>query len=286
MGVASNAFGTNDSSLRLPQPRLSEASFHGADGTKISGLTDGRLYESIGTRVFFTYRSGGVSLAPYSTLNLSRTVGDAESDVLENQRRLLFAFGAGDVDGLVQPNQVHGKEVLVVDDVAATQRRAQAGADGIVCTRAGVPVLLCFADCTPVILVAPDGSFAVLHAGWRGAIADIAGIGLRKLAEQASCSPSDCNCYIGPHIGGCCYEVSQELLDRFVEEYGPSCDAGARHLDLSAAVSASLTRAGADAVRIADAQPCTQCNTVLLYSYRAEGGVTGRHGAFAYREVD
>ena len=126
----------------------------------------------------------------------------------------------------------------------------------------------------------------MLHAGWRGAIADIAGIGLRKLAEQASCSPADCNCYIGPHIGGCCYEVSRELLDRFVDEYGPDCDAGSRRLDLSAAVSASLVRAGADAARIADARLCTQCNTVLLYSYRAEDGVTGRHGAFAYREVD
>lgn len=286
MRIDSDAFDTDDSSLRLPQPRLAEASFHGVEGTKITGLTDEALYRGVGTRVFFTFRSGGVSSAPYSSLNLSHTVGDEEADVMENQRRLLSAFGAGGVDGLVQPNQVHGNEVLVVDDVSETQRRARAGADGVVCTKAGVPVVLCFADCTPVILVAPDGSFAVLHAGWRGAIADIAGIGLKKLAEQASCSPSDCNCYIGPRIGGCCYEVSQELLDRFVDEYGPACDAGARHLDLSAAVSASLVRAGADAARIADARLCTQCNTVLLYSYRAEDGVTGRHGAFAYREVD
>lgn len=286
MRIDSDAFDTSESSLRLPQPRLSEASFHGADGTKITGLTDERLCQSIGTRVLFTFRSGGVSSAPYGSLNLSYTVGDADADVRENQRRLLSAFGAGEVDGLVQPNQVHGNEVLVVDDVAETQRLARAGADGIVCTKTGVPVLLCFADCTPVILVAPDGSFAVLHAGWRGAIADIAGIGLRKLAEQASCSPADCNCYIGPHIGSCCYEVSRELLDRFVDEYGPDCDAGSRRLDLSAAVGASLVRAGADAARIADARLCTQCNTVFLYSYRAEDGVTGRHGAFAYREVD
>lgn len=286
MRIDSDAFDTDDSSLRLPQPRLAEASFHGVEGTKITGLTDEALYRGVGTRVFFTFRSGGVSSAPYSSLNLSHTVGDEEADVMENQRRLLSAFGAGGVDGLVQPNQVHGNEVLVVENVSETQRLARAGADGIVCTKAGVPVVLCFADCTPVILVAPDGSFAVLHAGWRGAIADIAGIGLKKLAEQASCSPSDCNCYIGPHIGGCCYEVSQELLDRFVDEYGPACDAGARHLNLSAAVSASLVRAGADAARIADARLCTQCNTVLLYSYRAEDGVTGRHGAFAYREVD
>ena len=137
-----------------------------------------------------------------------------------------------------------------------------------------------------MILVAPDGSFAVIHSGWRGSIAGIAGKGLCKLQLAARCAASDINCYIGPHIGPCCYEVSAELVGQFVAEFGESCDAGNNHLDLSAAVIASLTRAGAAEDRIADAGVCTSCHHDAYYSYRADAGVTGRHGAFAIRKEE
>ena len=274
-----------NANLCLPLPRLAEISFAGPK-TALPLLTDEALHAACGTRVCFTSRLGGVSEQPYDALNLATHVEGDEEAVKANRRTLLECTGAAAVaDKLIVPKQVHGDEVCVVDDVETTRTHAEAGADGIVCTRAGVPVLLCFADCTPVVMVAPGGAFCIVHAGWRGALAGIAGKGLALLAREAGCAPAACNVYIGPHIGSCCYEVSEELLAQFVEAYGQACDAGRRHLDLSAAVTASVLHAGAAPERITDADICTACNTQRYYSYRAEGGVTGRHGAFAFKEA-
>ena len=272
----------------LPLPSLQLISFNGPHGP-LAGLADEALYAATATRLLFTTRGGGVSEPPYDTLNLGDHVNDDLAAVEENRRSLMEAMGvdAADQARLIVPNQVHGDKVVTVgEDVDAAHFAAREGTDGIVCSRAGVPVLLCFADCVPVIIVAPSGAYAVLHAGWRGALAGIPGKGLAALAKAAACEPQDCNAYVGPHIGSCCYETSQEILDSFTQRYGAACDAGARKLDLSFAVEASLLGAGASKRRIVVAEECTSCNNELFYSYRADGGVTGRHGAFAYRGAE
>lgn len=273
----------------LPAPQLAEVSFS-AQGHRIPLLIDQGLLDACGLLAAFTGRAGGVSSAPYASLNLGDHVGDDPACVAANRQLLMEAAGvrAADAAALVNPKQVHGCEVLELGpELEASRAQAREGADGIVCTRAGVPVLLCFADCVPVIAAAPGGAFAVLHAGWRGAIGGIPAKGLRALAQAAGCAEGECNVYIGPHIGPCCYETSQELLERFTAAFGPGCDAGSRHLDLGAAVRTSLLRAGANPERIVHAGRCTSCNSAELFSYRADGGTTGRHGALCYlkREV-
>ena len=275
-----------DETLRLPLPRLAESSFYG-DGFMLPVLTDEALFEACGTRIAFTSRAGGVSKAPYASLNLSYAVDDTVDSVDVNRARLCEALGAHNYSScLVSPLQIHGSEIIEIRQIAEAQERAAQGADGIVCTQQDVPVLLCFADCVPVILVAPDGSFAVIHSGWRGSIASIAGIGLRKLQNAICCPISAINCYIGPHIGSCCYKVADELIRQFVAEFGESCDAGDGHLDLAAAVTASLVSAGASTQRIVHANLCTSCHHDEYYSYRADRGVTGRHAAFAIRKEE
>lgn len=269
--------------LRLPLPRLAEISFS-APNTTITVLSDEALFRYCGTRIAFTQRKGGMSEAPFDSLNLSVSVGDDLDKVSVNRAALIAALGGSvETDSLITLNQIHGTEVLELDSVPETREKAELGADGIVCAKDDIPVLLCFADCVPIILVAPDGSFAVLHSGWRGTIASIASVGMRKLCSIAACEASEVNCYLGPHIGACCYEVSDELVERFVSEFGPACDGGADHLDLEAAVRIALLRSGAQERRIASADRCTSCHNDLYYSYRADGGVTGRHGAFAIR---
>ena len=273
-----------DGALCLPLPRLAESSVSTPNAT-ITILSDPALFDACATRMAFTTRKGGVSKPPFAGLNLSFAQGDDSKAVDANRRIVCEALDAQEcAERLICPKQVHGIEVLEAQDIAKTQRRAQEGADGIVCAKSEVPVLLCFADCVPVILVAPTGAFAVLHAGWRGALGSIPGIGLEKLAKATSCLTSEINCYIGPHIGACCYEVSSGLLKQFVAKYGEGCDAGASHLNLSYAVIASLLGAGASMQRIVDACVCTSCSTDILFSHRAEHGLTGRHGAFAIRK--
>lgn len=268
----------------LPAPQLAEVSFF-AQGHAIKLLLDQGLLDACGLLAAFTGRAGGVSGAPYTSFNLGDHVGDQPACVSANRQLLLEAAGvdAADAPALVNPKQVHGIELVELGPQLSEDRaRAREGADGIVCTRAGVPVLLCFADCVPVIAAAPGGAFAVLHAGWRGALAGIPAKGLDALARAAGCEAGECNLYIGPHIGPCCYETSQEILDRFTAAFGPCCDAGGRHLDLAAAVRASLLQAGANPERITHAGRCTSCCNAEFFSYRADGGTTGRHGALCY----
>ncbi len=268
--------------LRLPYPRLAESSFIAAK-TEIPVITDEALFEACGTRIAFTTRKGGVSQGAYGELNLFYGIGDNPSAVQENRRLLCDALGAGqDADSLIVPKQVHGTVCVEVGDIEETKQLVQEGADGVICTSPDVPVLLCSGDCIVMILVAPTGGFAVVHAGWRGALASIAEIGLGQLVKATGCLASDINCYIGPHIDACCYEVDSELLKSFVSQFGSECDAGNNHLDLAAAVTCSLMRAGADKKRIAKTGFCTSCHNDSFYSYRAQDGTCGRHGAFAF----
>lgn len=268
----------------LPLPRLAGADFS-AGGATLSVLTDPGVHAACGTRVAFSCRLGGTSAAPFDELDLSTSVGDDPAAVESNRLRLLQCLGAGlFADKLIVPRQVHGSLVVEVGELEATRAVVEEGTDGIICAKPQIPVLLCFADCAPVICVAPGGMFCVVHAGWRGALAGIAGIGLAKLSTLSGRDARECNCYIGPHIGGECYEVGPDVLVPFVDKYGAACEGPEGHLDLSAAVRASLLRAGASAERICDAGICTACNVSQYYSYRAEGGRTGRHGALAFRE--
>lgn len=260
-------------------PSLSE---HRVGGVTL--LTDAEVPG--GVAFAFTERSGGVSAAPYESLNLGASCGDDPARVAENRRRVLAALGAeGLLPRLLSPRQVHGDHVVVVRDgceraLLAAREEAALGADAVVCTVPDVPVLLCFADCVPVVLVAPGG-FAVVHSGWRGTIARICAKAARTLVAEAGCDPSEVVAYVGPHVRGADYEVSEELLERFVGEFGEGARFSPRHLDLSFAVGAALAEAGVEPGNVAWCEASTVSSTDRFYSFRAEGGTCGRHAAVA-----
>lgn len=239
-----------------------------------------------GVAFAFTERTGGVSRGCYASLNLGGACGDDPSCVEENRRRVLVAIGAEDhLSALVNPHQVHGDKVVVVrssnaNAVRAAQEAATSGADAIVCTAPNVPVLLCFADCVPIVLVVPGG-FAVVHSGWRGTIARIGAKAARILAEETGVPVSQVLAYVGPHIGREDYEVSPELAARFSAEFGPGVIWGERNLDLGAAVLEVLVEAGVPRSSVACCDVSTASATERFFSYRAEHGSCGRHGAMA-----
>lgn len=239
-----------------------------------------------GVTLAFTERTGGQSLPPYESLNLGDSCGDDERAVAANHQHLLEALGVAHLgERLVNPKQVHGSEVLVVDDassaaVAQAQAAAREGVDAVVCSAHDVPVLLCYADCVPIILVAP-GAFAVVHSGWRGTQARIACKALQELTSLVGCDAADVIGYVGPHISGEDYEVSSQLAEQFAQEFGQSVTPDATHLDLGKAVCQMLESAGMRGEALLDELPSTASCTQRFYSYRAEGGICGRHGAIA-----
>lgn len=253
----------------------------------IAFWTDTSLDEYEGVFVGFSERSGGVSEPPYATLNLAGHVGDRPEHVDENRARLLAACDLGHTrERLTTAEQVHGTAITVVDAATAGQgafashgAAPVAATDSLVTTQADTPLLLCFADCVPVILVAPGPAVAVVHAGWRGALGGILGLAARALADLAESAPVHMRAYVGPHIGSCHYDVDDEILSQFVNTFGTLARAGSGGLDLGFVVAASLTLAGVDPCNIARLGTCTAETTDRFFSHRAESGLTGRHGA-------
>lgn len=235
----------------------------------------------------FSERSGGVSLSPLDSLNVGAHVGDDPLHVEENRARILRALGAScHQDKLLVPRQVHGARVVVVESSDAqalfhARKALEEGADGIVCTTAGVPVLFAFADCTPIVMAAPH-AFSVVHAGWRGCKNRIVAHALEILTQKAGCAPQDVHVAIGPHIQAQDYEVSQDLADTFASEFGSDVIVPKRHLDMTRVIVHTLHDVGISDEQIHELEVSTYAAPHQFFSYRRSNGACGRHAAVAY----
>lgn len=251
--------------------------------------TDPVLRAASGVVVAFSERAGGISAPPYSSLNLAGHVGDDKDAVNENRRRFISAVGADDrARRLTTAEQVHGAGIARVTQTNAGSGAFAGGlpgpvpgADALWTTEPGVPLMLLFADCVPVVLVSESPrAVAVVHAGWRGAYAGIVGFAVRTLASALG--NSEITAYVGAHIGACCYQVDPSLVSQFANKFVTIPRASDR-LDLAAVVAEDLDRAGVSRERQWHLGICTAHNTDRFFSYRADGR-TGRHCAFALLE--
>jgi hypothetical protein len=216
----------------------------------------------------FSTRVGGVSEAPFDTLNLGKLTDDDAAKVAENRERLCDEAGT-EPELLCFGRQVHGPVV----------RRAHGQGepgDGLWTDDPGKPLLVFTADCLPVAVARTNGAapaLAALHVGWRGLLAGIAQTAVVELGGGPLAA------VIGPGIGPCCYEVGEEVAAPFRDRYGPDIVREGR-LDLWSATERALRSTGVEEVARVDL--CTACNPELFFSHRRDGGKTGRQGLIAY----
>ncbi len=225
----------------------------------------------------FPTRKGGVSAAPYDSLNSSSSVGDDEAAVGENLSRLAHAAGVSP-DRLRFVKQVHGARV-----VEASLATSETEADALWTEQLGVAVGVRTADCLPVLIEDPRGRVAAVHAGWRGVLAEIVARTIEQLVERGA-RIDELKVAIGPCIQRCCFEVDGDLPARFGAAFGSgvvvSQAAGARpHLDLPFAVKQTLARLGVPEGHMVALPQCTRCDE-RFFSHRRENGITGRHLSF------
>ena len=272
---------------RLDPPSLVRREISVAGSSEpIAAWTDEALFDKVNVRVAFSERSGGTSVGAYASLNLAAHVEDDLDAVHANRRRFMEALGLKEA-ALVVPKQVHSDRVVALRKATAQsveEFRAEVGkgADALLVEARGVAAMLCYADCVPIVIVAPSGRFTVVHAGWRGVENEIAVKALHKLMlgePGLSVDASHVNVYRGAYIHAECFEIGPDVHDLFTERFGRGVAFDDTHIDLGRALDMQLKKAGVDPTRIADVGRCTVCDNTHWFSYRAQGGVCGRHAA-------
>lgn len=235
-------------------------------------------------------RHGGVSTGQWDSLNLGLHVEDVPEHVVENRRRFAAALGVK-AENIVTCQQVHGDRIARVTEKdlgAGSVNFAQSipDTDALVTNVPGMPLMLFFADCVPILLADPvHRAVGLAHGGWKGTVQSIGAKTVQRMAKEFGSRPEDMVAAIGPSIGSCCYQVGAEVADKFRAAFPAFADRiltekdGDIRLNLQLANGLQLEAAGLKKENIAYADVCTACNNRQFFSYRADMGKTGRIAA-------
>ena len=125
---------------------------------------------------------------------------------------------------LVFLDQVHGKDGLIIDQNITGLFLFEQTGDFIVTNQMGVAIGVRTADCVPLVCVDESKKvIAVVHAGWKGAVAGVIEKTLTTMTERFCCDMCDVHCLIGPCGGACCYHVSEDFAlqagDKLVQQF-------------------------------------------------------------------
>ena len=234
----------------------------------------------------FSTRLGGVSPAPWDSLNLGAGRGDDPARVGENFRRFCRAVGT-DADALVKNHQVHGttiRSVTRADVLSDPSLPGEFPADGLVTDQPGVCLTIFSGDCIPILLYDPHrGVAAAVHAGWRGTALGIAYKAVLRMQTEFGCAPEHIRAAIGPCIGRCCFGVGPEVPEAMRQALGPDAEAAIEphgeksHVDLKLLNRSWLEKAGVRAIDICP--DCTKCQPNRFWSHRVPGGNRGSQSA-------
>lgn len=230
----------------------------------------------------FSTRLGGLSAAPFDSMNLGNPNGcdiqDPYDNVWANYTRLQSAIDCAGRT-LIRVHQVHGNRVIVADTTNTTPWDPDQKADAIATQSPNLMLSVRIADCVPILLASADGKrVAAVHAGWRGVVANIVTEAINHLG------PGPHLAAIGPCISMKAFEVGPEVLDEFVRAFGNMAPLrrrpdGKGHVDLRSAVMFQLQSAGVAADDIDTNDLCTVERSQEFFSHRRDNGITGRLAA-------
>lgn len=242
----------------------------------------------------FTGRQGGVSEMPYDSLNCAFHVGDDPEKVIRNRQLITEQLGFA-AEAWTCGEQVHGNHVAVVksaDRGRGFKDRASAfqDTDGLLTDVPGILLTSFYADCVPLYFCDPvKRVIGLAHAGWKGTVAKIALKMVQTMQTEFGSRPSDLLAAIGPSIGPDSYEVDEHVMSRIrvLEHDCPGNDhwegsvyfplaSGKTLLDLKQCNRHIMMKAGILPSHIECTTLCTSSRSDLFFSYRKEGGVTGR----------
>ena len=259
-------------------------------------------------------RQGGCSPAPFASLNTSRGGGnDSQENIAHNRYSTLTTLNLEETPAITLW-QVHGADVITYSShdewrtdwayPSYFERKWSPESirrgDALITREHSTVLTLSFADCVPIVFYDPvQRVIGMAHGGWRGTARGVVLTTIAAMQARFGCQPGDIHVGIGPAIGACCYEVSEQVRQIFLGEENfpempveerwretirasaiftelPLAERVSLRLDLAATNRQQLLLAGVPAEQIEVMQICTSCNTDLFFSHRAEHGVTGR----------
>jgi len=220
--------------------------------------------------------AGGVSIAPFASLNFSSSVGDLADRVQVNRSRAAEALH---LPHLVSVKQVHADQVLVIEP--AHLAAEMAGYDAMISNLPGTGLLIQQADCQAILLAAPQqGVIAAIHSGWRGSVLDIIGKTIRCMQADFGVAPENLMAVVSPSLGPCCAEFTQYRQE--LPAWMHAFQVQPLYFDFWAISRYQLVNAGVRPEHIDVAAICTRCNQ-QFFSYRratkTADGITGRNGS-------
>jgi YfiH family protein len=227
-------------------------------------------------------RHGGVSPAPFDSLNLGINTTDTPENVAENRRRFFDAIGAG-THSFASSHQVHGTDVL-----HATEAGRFEGYDALITNQPGLLIGVTVADCVPILIYdQAHQAVAAIHAGWRGTVGGIVTKTLTMMQQRFGTLAGSCYAYVGTCIDECSFEVGPEVAEQFAATYKQTkSSTGKEYIDLKRANADRLIEFGIPPKQIEVSPYSTVLNNDTYFSYRAaisraaisraENGQTGR----------
>lgn len=251
------------------------------------------LFQNTGlVKSAFSTRLGGVSEGYFSSLNLSFDRGDDPKKVLENFRRIGASMGV-DPENMVLSRQTHTTNVRVVteDDKGkgVVRERDYNDVDGMITNVPGICLVTSYADCVPLYFVDPvNKAIGLSHSGWRGTVGKIGKNTVKLMQETFGSKPEDLLAAVGPSVCMECYEVSEDVIEKFQEAFEQKNwpelfykkENGKYQLNLWKANELIFLESGIRPEHMAITNVCTHCNSKILYSHRTMGNQRGNLCAF------
>lgn len=214
-------------------------------------------------------------------INFAITLSNIDSKSRQDME-LVCKEGNFNINNLTSNIQIHSDIVNKIDENNIGQKK---DGDALITNITNVPLLIFTADCVPIAIIdKKHKAIGLSHAGWRGTYDLIAKKTIDEMTKNYNTNPDDLVCIIGPSIGPCCYEVSQELAEKFNTNFTNSTEKlytiedGKYKLDLWKVNKYIIKECGVKDENIINLKICTSCNSDKFHSYRKHNQTPKRIG--------
>lgn len=233
----------------------------------------------------FTLRFGGVSEGDFDSLNVGLRRGDNPFNAMKNIEICCDEMGLCK-NNITLTYQLHTDKIRIVtkDDIGkGIFREWGEGVDGVITEEKNIPLMCYSADCVPTLFYDKiKGVVGAVHGGWRGTKEAIVKKAVEAM-ESLGCEKNNIIAFIGPAIGGCCYEVGEDVANEFSQDYPELVKDkgnGKYMLDLKSITENQLLQEGLKKENIENCMICTMCENGSFFSHRGGKGKSGLLGGF------